>query len=205
MSRRLLLTPGPLTTAARTRQAMDRDWGSRDADFIRLTADIRARLVSILEGGDVFTAVPMQGSGTFAVEAMLGTLVGPDQKVLILENGAYGRRAAEICRRQGRAHATIAWDEDTPVDPDQVARALDTDSNITHVFAVLVETTSGLLNPIDDIAGVVAAAGRRLMIDAMSAFGALPLSAADTVFDAVAASANKCLEGVPGIGFVIVR
>ena len=205
MSERLLLTPGPLTTAPETRRAMLRDWGSRDGDFIAMTADIRRRLTAICDGGEAFACVPVQGSGTFAVEAMLGTLIGPADKVLILENGAYGKRASEICRRTGREHVALTWAEDTGVDPGQVAARLEEDKDITHVFAVHVETTSGILNPLAEIAAVVAEAGRRLLIDAMSAFGAVPLSAEEIQFDAVAASANKCLEGVPGVGFVIAR
>ncbi len=205
MSKRLLLTPGPLTTADATRAAMQRDWGSRDTDFIALTARVRERLVAICHGGDDYSCIPLQGSGTFAVEAMLGTFVGPTDKLLVLENGAYGRRASAICRRMSRAHVALSWDEDTPVDTDQLSDALAADPSITHVLAVHVETTSGLLNPITKIGAAVAATGRHLLIDAMSAFGALPLSATEVEFDAVAASANKCIEGVPGIGFVIAR
>ncbi len=200
-----LLTPGPLTTSATVKAAMLHDWGSRDCAFIEATARVRARLVEMAGGGDAYTCVPMQGSGTFAVEAMIGTLVPPAGKLLILVNGAYGERIARISRYYSRAHATLTAPEDRAIDPAEVAAALAKDPAITHVAVVHCETTSGVLNPIAEIAAIVARAGRLLLIDAMSAFGAIELDAAAVPFAAVAASANKCLEGVPGLGFVIVR
>jgi 2-aminoethylphosphonate-pyruvate transaminase len=200
-----LLTPGPLTTSTTVRQAMLRDWGSRDQDFIDLNARICARLVELAGAAGSHVAVPLQGSGTFVVEAMLGTLVPPDGKLLVLVNGAYGRRMATIARRQGRRVATLETPEDQPNEPRALDGALAADPAISHVAAVHCETTSGILNPIGPLAEVVARHGRRLLIDAMSAFGALPLDARAVAFDALAASANKCLEGVPGVGFALVR
>jgi len=200
-----LLTPGPLTTSAATKQAMVRDWGSRDGRFIALTADVRDRLTALSGGGDEFSCVLIQGSGTFAVEAMLGTLVPADGRCLILVNGAYGARMVRICETIGRAHAVYETAEVTPPDPAHLDAILADDETIGHVVAVHCETTTGIRNPIEDIAAVCEARGRRLLIDAMSSFGALPLDLIRVPCDAVAASANKCLEGVPGIGFVIAR
>jgi 2-aminoethylphosphonate-pyruvate transaminase len=200
-----LLTPGPLTTSATVKAAMTRDWGSRDASFISVNRHVRDRLVQLVGGEGTYICVPLQGSGTFAVEAMIGAFLPKDGKLLILINGAYGKRAARICDYAGRAHADIEWAEDQAVDPRRVEAALKSDAAITHVFVVHCETTSGVLNPIAEVGKVVAAAGRRLLIDSMSAFGALPLEARDIPFDAVAASSNKCIEGVPGVGFVICR
>ncbi|MGF7207655.1 2-aminoethylphosphonate-pyruvate transaminase [Skermanella aerolata] len=203
-SENLLLTPGPLTTTPATRRAMQRDWGSRDCDFIELTARIRRRLLAVVGGeAAAMTCVPIQGSGTFAVEAALQTLVPRDGKLLILVNGAYGRRMAEICRVTGRAHEVLEWPEDRPVDPAAVAAALEADRAVTDVAVVHVETTSGLLNPLAEVAEVVAIAGRRLHVDAMSSFGAIGIEAGAMQFTSLFASSNKCLEGVPGIGFVI--
>jgi 2-aminoethylphosphonate-pyruvate transaminase len=184
---------------------MLRDWGSRDTDFIALNRHVRERLVAL--AGDVGThvAIPLQGSGTFAVEAMLGTFVPRMGKLLVLANGAYGRRMAQMCRYSGRAHVVYETAEDMPPGPAEVGRRLVEDPAITHVAIVHCETTSGILNPVAEVAAVVAKHGRRLLIDAMSAFGALPVDAREIRFDALAASANKCLEGVPGIGFVIAR
>lgn len=201
-----LLTPGPLTTSKATKQAMLRDWGSRDAEFKEMTTTVRRKLLELI--GDTkgeFECVPLQGSGTFAVEAMLGTLVGPDDKALVLVNGAYGKRAAKILDRIGRRTAALETPESLPPRGREIAAALERDSEISHVVAIHCETSSGLLNPLDEIAAAVRSSGRKLLVDCMSSFGALPLNAAETPFDAVACSANKCFEGVPGFGFVIVR
>ena len=201
----LLLTPGPLTTDPRVRAAMDRDWGSRDAAFIALTGELRSRLLEVANGAASHVAVPIQGSGTFVVEAALATLIGPAGKLLVLINGAYGRRMVEILRRLGRSVEFLEWDEDAPVEADAVARALAADPAISHVALVHCETTSGLLNPLTEIAAAVAKAGRRLILDAMSSFGALPIDLATTPIVAVLASSNKCLEGVPGLGFALIE
>jgi len=199
----LLLTPGPLTTSKTVKQAMVHDWGSRDATFIKINQSVMARLPQIVNGGDDFVTVPMQGSGTFAVEAMLTTFVPRNGKVLLLINGAYGHRAKKICDIAGRAAAVHETAEDTPPDLAAVEALLKSDKAITHLFAVQCETTSGILNPITKIAELAQRHGKRFLIDAMSAFGALPLDAQRIQFDAVAASSNKCIEGVPGLGFVI--
>jgi 2-aminoethylphosphonate-pyruvate transaminase len=201
----LLLTPGPLTTSKRVKEVMVHDWGSRDAAFLRINTEVLERLPEIVNARGTHLTVPMQGSGTFAVEAMLTTFVPPTGKVLLLINGAYGQRAKKICDIAKRAYAVHETPEDTPPDLAELDKMLQADKSITHVFAVHCETTSGILNPIAEIGTLVARHGRRLLIDAMSAFGALPLDAVATTFDAVAASSNKCIEGVPGLGFVICR
>ena len=204
-TRPLLLTPGPLTTSAATRAALGRDWGSRDGDFIALTGRLRARLAALAGGADTHEAVLLAGSGTTAVEAALQSLVPRDGRVLVLVNGAYGRRMAEILRRLGRDHAVRDWAEDEAVDPAAVDALLAADPGITDVAVVHCETTSGLLNPLEAVASVVAARERRLLVDAMSSFGALPVEAARLGLTAVMASSNKGLEGVPGIGFVVAE
>ena len=200
-----LLTPGPLTTSITVKRAMLRDWGSRDRDFIALNARVRERLVRLIGGTGTHVCVPLQGSGTFAVEAMLGTLVPRAGRLLVLVNGAYGARMVRIARYHARQVVLLETPEDQPNDVAALERTLAADPAITHVAAVHCETTSGILNPIEQIADVTARAGRRLLIDAMSSFGALPLDAREVPFEGVAASANKCLEGVPGVGFALVR
>jgi 2-aminoethylphosphonate-pyruvate transaminase len=200
-----LLTPGPLTTSATVKEAMLHDWGSRDASFIAINKSVRERLVAMAGATGSHVCVPLQGSGTFAVEAMLGTLVPRDGKLLILVNGAYGRRMIRICEIAGRAHSVLERAENMPIEASAVTAALVQDPSITHVAVIHCETTSGILNPLHEIAQAVAHAGRSLLIDAMSAFGAIPVDAAQVPFDALAASSNKCIEGVPGVGFVIVR
>lgn len=201
----LLLTPGPLTTSLATKTAMLHDWGSWDSSFNVLTADVRRRLLDIVDGAADFTCVPLQGSGTFAVEAAIGTLLPRDGKLLCLVNGAYGKRIAQLTEVMGRQVTVLDFGEAAPVDPVMVDSALARDPAITHVAVVYCETSTGILNPMIAISEVVAAAGKSLLIDAMSAFGALPMSVQMLTYDAVIASGNKCLEGVPGMGFVIAR
>lgn len=200
-----LLTPGPLTTSPEVKQAMLHDYGSRDHHLIAINQEMRDLLVDIVQGGDDFTTVPLQGSGTFVVEAMLGTFVPRTGKLLILINGAYGTRMVKICEYLGRAVETLETAENVPVDPAAVDRVLSADSTISHVVIVHCETTTGILNPIADVGEVVARHNRSYLIDAMSAFGAIPVDAREITFDAVVASSNKCLEGTPGMGFCIAR
>jgi 2-aminoethylphosphonate-pyruvate transaminase len=201
----ILLTPGPLTTSATVKQAMLRDWGSRDSAFIAMNKAIRERLPALAGASDTHVCVPVQGSGTFAVEATIGTLLPRDGKLLVLVNGAYGRRMVKIAQVMGRAVDALEWPEDRPVDPAALDRRLAQDPAITHVAVVQCETTSGILNPVEAIADTAARHGRHLLIDAMSAFGALPLDARAVPFTALMASSNKCLEGAPGMGFALIR
>jgi 2-aminoethylphosphonate-pyruvate transaminase len=187
------------------KQAMVHDWGSRDAEFLRINRYVLDSITALAGGSATHVTVPVQGSGTFAVEAMITSFVPRNGKLLLLINGAYGQRARRIAEIAGRATAVHETPEDTPPDLAEVDRVLAADTAITHVFAVHCETTSGVLNPIAEIAALVARHGRRLLIDSMSAFGALPVDAGSIAFDALAASSNKCLEGVPGLGFVVCR
>ena len=200
-----LLTPGPLNTSHTVKEAMLHDWGSRDAEFIKLNARVRERLVDLAGGLGTHVCVPLQGSGTFIVEAMIDTLVPRAGKLAVLVNGAYGARMVRMCEYLRLPRLVLETPEDTPVDPAALDAALAADAGITHVVVVQCETTSGVLNPVEEIAAVTARRGRRLLVDAMSAFGALPLDAAVTPYDALVASSNKCLEGVPGVGFAIIR
>ena len=200
-----LLTPGPLTTSSTVKQAMLHDLGSRDKGFIALNARVRSRLVDIIHGGGDFTCVPLQGSGTFSVEAMIGTFLPRGGRLLVLVNGAYGHRIVRMCGYYRRDCVTEETAENVPCDPGAVDRRLAADPAITHVVVVHCETSSGVLNPIAEIGAVVARHGRRFLIDSMSAFGALEVDARAIAFDAVVASSNKCLEGVPGMGFCLAR
>ena len=199
-----LLTPGPLTTSMSTKEAMLHDWGSRDTKFIDLNASIRDSLVKLIDGEDKYQCVPMQGSGTFAVESMVSSLTSKDSKILILINGAYGQRMKKMCTYLGRDFIEYEVAEHEVHDINKIEELIDS-NDLTHVFSVYCETTSGILNPIEDIAKLIERKKLSLFIDAMSAFGALPLSSKTIAFDAVAASSNKCLEGVPGVGFILVK
>ena len=199
-----LLTPGPLTTSMTTKEAMLHDWGSRDKKFIDLNSSIRDSLVKLIDGEDNYQCVPMQGSGTFAVESMVSSLTSKDSKILILINGAYGQRMKKMCTYLNRDFIEYEVAEHEVHELVKIEELID-NNDLTHVFTVYCETTSGILNPIEDIAKLVESKKLSLFIDAMSAFGALPLSAKNVSFDAVAASSNKCLEGVPGVGFILVK
>ena len=201
----ILLTPGPLTTSRRTKEAMLRDWGSWDADFNRITGRIREQLVGIIHGEGTHECVPLQGSGTFSVEAAIGTLVPRGAHVLVPVNGAYCQRIARICSTIGRRHGTLEYPEDTQVRAGDIERRLAQDPSISHVALVHCETGTGILNPLEDVAGAVARHGRALIVDAMSSFGAIEIDARRLAVDAVIAASGKCLEGVPGMGFILAR
>lgn len=201
-----LLTPGPLTTAYSVKQAMLKDWGSWDDDFRAMTRAVRSRLLALIgDGAPDYDCVPIQGSGSYCVEAMLGSFVPRDGKVLVLSNGAYGLRAAQTLDYLGRSCHLLDKGDYLPPRGDEVAVILANDPAITHVLAIHCETSSGILNPVEEIAEATKAAGRKLLIDSMSAFGALPLDPVKLNCTAFVSSANKCIEGVPGFGFVIAR
>ena len=205
MNELILLTPGPLTTSLATKQAMLFDWGSWDGAFNALTKSVCHELEEILGGGESHVCVPLQGSGTFAVEAALGTLVPRNGKVLVPSNGAYCQRIARILGYIGREAVVLPHREDESADLARIDAALAADPLITHVAQVHCETGTGILNPLPAIAAVVAARGRRLIVDAMSSYGVIPVDVNEIPFDALVAASGKCLEGVPGMGFVIAR
>ena len=201
----ILLTPGPLTTSLATRSAMLRDWGSWDSRFNAVTARVRERLTAIVNAEATHVCVPMQGSGTFSVEAAVNTIVPRDGHVLVLINGAYGRRMARLTEMMGRRLSTFETADDVPTTAADVARALDADASITHVGLIHCETSTGILNPLPEIAAAVATRGKSLIVDAMSSFGAIAIDAREVAFDALVAASGKCIEGPPGMGFVFVR
>jgi len=201
----ILLTPGPLTTSAQTKSAMLSDFGSWDSAFNMLTASVCRDLSAIVHAQTDHVCVPLQGSGTFAVEAALGTLVPKDGKVLVPDNGSYCKRIVRILGYLGRETVVLRHGEQEPADPGRIAAALGADPKITHVAQVHCETGTGILNPLPEIAAIVQEHGRGLIIDAMSSYGAIPIDARTLRFEALIAASGKCLEGVPGMGFIIAR
>ena len=201
-----LLTPGPLTTAYEVKEAMLKDWGSWDEDFRNLTKKLRESLLSLLgKSKSLYDCVPIQGSGTFAVESMLGTFIPKNGKLLVLANGAYGLRAAQTMDYLNRDYHLLDKGDYLPPRGSEVAAILENDKAITHVLVIHCETSSGILNPLEEIGAVVKTAGRKLLIDSMSAFGAVPVDPEKVDFEAMVSSANKCIEGVPGFGFVFAK
>jgi 2-aminoethylphosphonate-pyruvate transaminase len=201
----LLLTPGPLTTSRSVRQAMLRDSCTWDTDYNALVNAIRRRLVRLATVQDGYTCVPMQGSGTFAVEATIGSVVPPDGKLLIVNNGAYGQRMVDIAERLRIAHAENKLPETQPADVDHIKRILSMDSAVTHVAVVHCETTTGLLNPVAEIGRLVGAFGKIFLVDAMSSLGGIPLTMEGLGAHFLISSANKCLQGVPGFAFIVAE
>jgi 2-aminoethylphosphonate-pyruvate transaminase len=201
----ILLTPGPLTTTLRTKLAMLRDWGSWDGSFNAVTARLRAQLLDIVHGHETHTVVPLQGSGTFSVEAAVATVVPRDGHVLVLDNGAYCKRAAKLAQLMGRRTTVVTFAEDEPVAATVLDARLKEDPSVTHVVLIHCETGTGVLNPLAEVAAVCERHGKGLIVDAMSSFGALPIDAREVRFDALVAASGKCLEGVPGMGFVLLR
>jgi len=202
---RILLTPGPLTTSLQTKLAMLRDWGSWDTEFNAVTARVRQSLLRIVHGEDSHVVVPLQGSGTFSVEAAVATVVPRGGHVLVLDNGAYCKRAAKLTTMMDRRCTVMPFADHEPVSPAALREKLGSDTGITHVVLIHCETGAGVLNPLPDVAAACAEFGRGLIIDAMSSFAALEIDARSTRFDALIAASGKCLEGVPGMGFVFIR
>ena len=202
---KILLTPGPLTTTLRTKLAMLKDWGSWDADFNAVTSSVRKSLLAILHGEDSHVVVPLQGSGTFSVEASVATVVPHDGHVLVLDNGAYCKRAARLTSLMGRRCTVMPFDEAQPVSASALQGTLQSDPSVSHVILIHCETGAGVLNPLQAVADVCEQHGKGLIVDAMSSFAALEIDARKTRFDALVAASGKCLEGVPGMGFVFLR
>lgn len=201
-----LLTPGPLTTSRTVKLAMLADWGSRDPEFRDIIRSIRRDLLRLAHAGPEGECVLMQGSGTFAIEAALGSFApGRGRKTLVLVNGNYGERAVQILEHIKRPYARIDAGDSAPIVPQDVAAALDADPDIQLVFLVHCETTSGIVNPLVDIAAAVKSHSRMLMVDAMSSFGAMPIDMARDGIDVLVSSSNKCIEGVPGFAYVLCR
>jgi 2-aminoethylphosphonate-pyruvate transaminase len=204
--KKLLFTPGPLTTSETVKESMLRDLGSRDREFLLVVSHIRRRL---LELGHVATgsyeAVLLQGSGTFAVESVLSSVIPRSGRLLVVINGAYGHRMAKIAKVLGISCETIVFDEATPVLTKRVGAALADDVSITHVGTIHCETSTGMLNPVAELGRTVSEMGRVFIVDAMSSFGGIPIELADDKIDFLISSANKCIQGVPGFAFVLAR
>lgn len=206
----LLLTPGPLTTSKSVKRVMLADFCTWDDDYNNIVTDIRRRMVGLATGGDDataadYTAVLMQGSGTFAVEATLGSVIPPGGKVLVLNNGAYGKRIAQIVQRLKIDCTELAWDETEPPDLAAVEQALRSDAALTHVAVVHCETTTGMLNPVTQIGQLARRYEKSYIVDAMSSLGGVPLTVQELGADFIVTSANKCVQGVPGFGVVVGR
>ena len=199
-----LLTPGPLTTTNTVKSVMMFDHCTWDDDYKQITLDIRKGLLKLAHASEEeYTVVLMQGSGTFGVESVLSSVVGKDEKLLIITNGAYGERMVDIAKYSGINYVVYSEDYDKVPSAEKVADLLAQDPSITHVTMVHGETTSGILNDIESVAKVVKAQGKVFIVDAMSSFGGIDIDVAGLKIDFIISSANKCIQGVPGFSFII--
>lgn len=203
---KILFTPGPLTTSQATKEAMLRDLGSRDSEFIAIVKQIRHKLVELGQADhNKYTAVIMQGSGTYGLEAVVSSTVPPDGKLLIIINGAYGKRLAKIASVLKIKTVTLEYSENKTPNLLEIEETLNNDKEITNVSVVHCETTTGIINPVIGIGELVSKSNARYFVDAMSSFGAVPLNLAECNIDYLVSSANKCIEGVPGFSFVLCK
>ncbi|MAF67233.1 MAG: 2-aminoethylphosphonate--pyruvate transaminase [Planctomycetes bacterium] len=202
-----LFTPGPLTTSAGVKQAMLRDLGSRDSEFIDAVARIRTGLLELagVSRAEGWEAILMQGSGTFGIEAVISSAVPADGALLVARNGAYGARIATMAAVHGIEVIDVEGSEARPCDPAEIERALAASPHVTHVALVHCETTTGIFNPVREVGHAARRSGARLILDSMSAFGAVELDLSDCAVDFLVSSANKCIEGVPGFSFALAR
>ena len=203
----ILLTPGPLTTSQTVKEAMLTDWCTWDAAYnLHIVEEIRKSLVSLAtqHTGD-YTSILLQGSGTYCVEAVIGSVIKPGDKLLILSNGAYGDRMGNIAEYHGISYDMLAFDETEQVSVSYVDDYLSHNAEITYVAVVHCETTTGVVNPLKEIAHLVKMHGKKLIVDAMSSFGGVPLDVHELGIDFLISSANKGIQGVPGCGFLIAR
>ena len=203
----LLLTPGPLSTTRTVREAMMQEHSTWDIDYNSIVESIRSRLVRLAVRDDTnldaHTAALMPGSGTFAVESVIGSVIPSDGKLLVLNNGAYGARITTISRMLGIDTVELAQAEIESTDLGQVEQMLANDPGITHVAMVHCETTTGMLNPVEAVGEIVHRHGREFILDAMSSFGGIPMRMESIGAQYLISSANKCVQGVPGFGFVV--
>ncbi len=203
---KLLFSPGPLTTSATVKGAMLRDLGSLDSEFLASVHEIRMRLLDLGPyPREQYECILMQGSGTFVVESVISSAIPRDGKLLVLVNGAYGRRIAQTARVHGIALDVLEVAENKKFTPALVADSLSPAMGITHVAVVHCETTSGMLNQVEEIGHLVHDAGAVYIVDAMSSFGAYSIDMVGSHIDFLVSSANKCIEGVPGFGFVLAN
>jgi len=201
-----LFTPGPLTTSRTVKQAMLRDLGSRDADFIHIVREVRGLLLKIGQvDPETYTSVLVQGSGTFGIEAVISSVVPPQGRLLVLVNGAYGERMVKMAHIHQIPVAILASPENLAPDLEELERTLAETPTITHVAAVHCETTTGILNPIDEIGKIVRQHHCTYIVDAMSSFGAYDIPVEAYGIDFLISSSNKCIEGVPGFSVVLAR
>jgi 2-aminoethylphosphonate-pyruvate transaminase len=205
--KKLLFTPGPLSTSLTVKEAMLRDMGSRDDEFVNAVKQIRSELLTLahVTKEEGYETVLIQGSGTFGVESVISSVVGKNDYLLILANGAYGDRIAKMAGIHQLRHHVARLEEDEIVTPEATAALLLAHPEVTHVACIHSETTTGLFNPIAEIGAVCKQHGKVFIVDAMSSFGGVEMDMKAMEIDFLVSSSNKCIEGVPGFAFAICK
>ena len=205
LKKKLLFTPGPLNTSNITKKSTLYDFGSRDNEFIRINKLLFSNILKLAYAKNDYLCIPLQGSGTFCLEATFSTLLKKKSKVLILTNGAYGNRLVNICKKIKKNFLTLKFKEMEPISVYKLEKTLKSNKSISHVALVHCETSSGILNPLNEISLVCKKYKKKLIVDAMSSFGGIYINVKKSNIDALISSANKCLEGIPGFSFSIIK
>ncbi|MGV8090605.1 MAG: 2-aminoethylphosphonate--pyruvate transaminase [Mangrovibacterium sp.] len=202
---KLLFTPGPLTTSYTVKSVMLRDLGSRDHEFIDTVKSVRSDLLELagVSKREGYEAVLMQGSGTFGIESVISSVVPDDGHILIIINGAYGERISKMAKVHHIEQTRMVFEEDEQPSLSRIEQELQRNSIITHVAVIHCETTTGIINPVEEIGALVKRYGKTFIVDAMSSFGAVPVNVKEAGIDFLVSSSNKCIEGVPGFSFTI--
>ncbi|MBM7709086.1 2-aminoethylphosphonate--pyruvate transaminase [Enterococcus lemanii] len=201
-----LLTPGPLTTSVTVKAAMQEDHCTWDEGYKTITQWIRSQLLELAEvSAEEYTAVLMQGSGTFGVESVISSVLRPDETLLICVNGAYGQRLAQMAARHQIPTVVYEVREDQVFDSKVVEELLKKHPAIRALAVVHSETTSGILNPLTELSQICQAHQLTFIVDAMSSFGGIAIPVAQLGIHYLISSANKCIQGVPGFSFAICQ
>ena len=205
IKKKLLFTPGPLNTSELTKKSTLIDLGSRDKDFIKINESLFSYILRLGHAGKGYVCLPIQGSGTFCLEATLSTLLSSKSKILILTNGTYGNRIINICKKIKKKYLTLKFNENESISSDKIQKILKQNKFISHIALVHCETSSGILNPLNEISSFCKKYKKKLIIDAMSSFGGIEINIKKNNIEALVSSANKCLEGIPGFSFSIIK
>ena len=205
LKKKLLFTPGPLNTSDLTKKSTLIDLGSRDKDFIRINKLLFKDILKLGNANKGYVCLPIQGSGTFGLEATFSTLLSNKSKVLILTNGTYANRLITICKKIKKNYLVLKFNENASIAIDAIEKILLKNKSISHIAVVHCETSSGILNPLDKISSLCKKYKKKLIVDAMSSFGGIEINIKKNNIDALVSSANKCLEGIPGFSFSIIK
>ncbi len=201
---KILFTPGPLNTSIKTKKKMLVDLGSRDIDFLKINKKLFKELLKISNANN-YACVPIQGSGTFGLESTFSTLLNDKSNTLVLTNGVYGDRIIKILKKIKKRKKILKFKPNELISTNALEKIIKRNKNISHVALVHCETSTGMLNPLNEIALICKKYKKKLIVDAMSSFGGIYIDIKKNNIDALISSSNKCLEGVPGFSFSIIK